>query len=118
MMTQPADDAEISVRDAPDQNRFEIWVDGVLAGFTVYRAQGDRYTFVHTEIDPAFGGRGLASVLIKDTLDEMRKRGIEVLPQCPFVRRYISRHSDYLELVPAAERARFDLPASAETPDS
>jgi predicted GNAT family acetyltransferase len=115
-MTQPAKETEITVRDAPDQHRFEIWVDGVLAGFTVYRSQPDRYTFTHTEIDEAFGGRGLASVLIKATLDEMRARGIAVLPQCPFVRRYISRHSDYLDLVPAAERARFDLPAEAAAP--
>jgi predicted GNAT family acetyltransferase len=115
-MTEPADDPEINVRDAPEQHRFEIWVDGVLAGFTVYRSQPDRYTFVHTEIDPAFGGRGLASVLIKAALDEMRDRGIAVLPQCPFVLRYISRHTEYLDLVPAAERAKFDLPAEAATP--
>ncbi|WP_323630585.1 GNAT family N-acetyltransferase, partial [Escherichia coli] len=112
-MTEPADDAETTVREAPDKNRFEIWGGGDLAGFTVYRAQPERYTFVHTEIDPAFGGRGLASILIKATLDEMRRRGIAVLPQCPFVRRYISRHSEYLDLVPVAERAKFDLPAGA-----
>jgi len=116
-MTQPADDAEIAVRDVPDQHRFEIWVGDVLAGFTVYRPQPDRYTFVHTEIDPAFGGRGLASILIKAALDEMRARGIAVLPQCPFVRRYISRHLDYLDLVPATERAKFDLPAEAVAPN-
>src|SRR6476660_10142285 len=112
-MSQPADDAEVSVREAPDKHRFEIWVGEVLAGFTVYRARPEQYTFVHTEIDPAFGGRGLASVLIKAALDAMRERGIAVLPQCPFVRRYISRHCEYLDLVPAAERARFDLPADA-----
>ena len=117
-MTEPANDAETTVRDAPDQNRFEIWVGGVLAGFTVYRAQPERYTYVHTEIDPAFGGKGLASILIKSTLDEMRQRGIEVLPQCPFVRRYISRHLEYLDLVPVAERARFDLPAEVAAPNS
>jgi len=89
-------------------------VGDVLAGFTVYRAQADRYTFVHTEIDPAFGGRGLASVLIKDALDEMRRRGLAVLPQCPFVRRYISRHAEYLDLVPANNRAEYDLPAAVE----
>ena len=84
------------------------WPDSRCTG-----PQPDRYTFTHTEIDPAFGGRGLASILIKAALDEMRARGIAVLPQCPFVRRYISRHLDYLDLVPAAERARFDLPAEA-----
>jgi len=112
-MTEPADDVETTVREAPDQNRFEIWAGGVLAGFTVYRARPEQYTFFHTEIDPEFGGRGLASILIKATLDEMRERGIAVLPQCPFVRRYISRHSEYLDLVPAADRAKFDLPAGA-----
>ncbi len=116
-MTQPADDAEIAVRDVPDQHRFEIWVGDALAGFAVYRPRPDRYTFVHTEIDPAFGGRGLASILIKAALDEMRARGIAVLPQCPFVRRYISRHLDYLDLVPVTERARFDLPAETVAPD-
>lgn len=114
-MSQPADGAEVSVREAPDKHRFEIWVGDALAGFTVYQAQPERYTFVHTEIDPAFGGRGLASILIKDTLDDMRSRGIAVLPQCPFVRRYISRHPDYLDLVPADHRAEYDLPlGSAE----
>lgn len=115
-MTQPAEDAE--VRDAPENSRFEIWVGDVLAGFTVYEPGPDRFTFIHTEIDPAFGGRGLASILIKHALHEMRARGMAVLPQCPFVRRYISRHSDYLELVPAQDRASFDLPAAAVESDN
>lgn len=109
-MSQAPDAEQVVVQEAPDKHRFEILTDGQLAGFTVYRAAGDRYTFVHTEIDDAFSGRGLASVLIQRTLDEMRARGLAVLPQCPFVRRYISRHQEYLDLVPAADRARFDLP--------
>jgi len=113
-MSQAPQADEIVVREAPNRHRFEILVDGTLAGFTVYRATGDRYTFTHTEIDEAFGGRGLASVLISGTLDEMRSRGNSVLPQCPFVRRYISRHPDYLDLVPEADRATYDLPGSSQ----
>jgi predicted GNAT family acetyltransferase len=109
-MTTPTNDAPVLVRDQPDKKRYEIWVGDVLAGFTVYRARGEVYTFSHTEIDEAFGGRGLASVLIKYALDDMQARGIAVLPDCPFVRRYISRHPDYLDLVPAEARARYDLP--------
>ena len=89
------------MRDVPEKKRFEIWVGDALAGFTVYQPRPERFLFVHTEIDDAFGGRGLASVLIKQMLDEMRTRGLGVLPQCPFVRRYISRHQEYLDLVPA-----------------
>lgn len=112
-MTNPPDDAPVSVRDEPGKKRFEIWVGDELAGFTVYRPRGEVYTFPHTEVDPAFGGRGLASILIKFALDDMKSRGIAVLPDCPFVRRYISRHSDYLDLVPADARARYDLPLAA-----
>ncbi len=111
-MTGPRDDAEVSVVEVPERNRFEIRIGDEVAGFTVYRPQEGRYTFFHTEIDPAFEGRGLGSVLIKDTLNDMQSRGIAVLPQCPFVRRYISRHTEYLDLVPADERDRFELPAA------
>ena len=101
---------ETVVTDAPERHRFEIHVDGDLAGFTVYRTQGDRYALTHTEIDSRFSGGGLASILVRNTLDDMRRRGIAVLPYCPFVRRYISRHPEYLDLVPADARAEFDLP--------
>lgn len=106
-----ADEAPITVVDDPERRRFEIHVGDALAGFTEYRPRGDRYAFVHTEIGDEFGGRGLASRLIKDTLDEMRTRGIAVLPYCPFVKRYIQRHADYQDLVPAAERGTFEIPA-------
>ncbi|MET0862858.1 MAG: GNAT family N-acetyltransferase [Nakamurella sp.] len=109
-MTTPEEEAAVTVRDAPDKRRYEILVGDTLAGFTVYRPRGEVYTFSHTEVDPAFGGRGLASVLIKYALDDMKARGIAVLPDCPFVRRYISRHSDYLDLVPDDARAKYDLP--------
>jgi len=118
-MTEATEDAPVTVRDVPEKKRFEIWVGDVLAGFTVYQpgprtSSQQRYLFVHTEIDEAFGGRGLASILIKQTLDEMLSRGLAVLPQCPFVRRYVSRHQEYLDLVPAEYRARYDLPAAAD----
>lgn len=113
-MTEATEDAPVTVRDVPEEKRFEIWVGDVLAGFTVYQPGPEHYRFVHTEIDDAFGGRGLASILIKQTLDEMRSRGLGVVPQCPFVRRYISRHQEYLDLVPAQYRARYDLPAATD----
>jgi uncharacterized protein len=113
-MTEPADEAPISVRDAPELKRYEILVGDVLAGFTVYRPRPDAYVFVHTEIDSAFGGRGLASILIKFALDDMQARGIAVLPDCPFVRRYISRHTEYLDLVPEKDRGRYQLPVGAD----
>ncbi|MEV0700483.1 GNAT family N-acetyltransferase [Saccharopolyspora sp. NPDC050389] len=97
------------VVDNPDAHRFEIRADGEQAGFAEYRLHPKSIAFVHTEIDSRFEGRGLGSVLVRAALDDVRERGLAVLPYCPFVRRWISTHPDYLELVPADKRAGFEL---------
>lgn len=100
---------ETTVGDNPSANRFEIRVDGELAGFAEYRRAGAVLSFTHTEIDAAFEGRGLGSTLVRGALEAARDRHLAVLPFCPFVRGYLQRHPEYLDLVPADQRARFQL---------
>ncbi|HEX4215794.1 MAG TPA: GNAT family N-acetyltransferase [Candidatus Dormibacteraeota bacterium] len=102
----------ISVEDVPEQSRYELRVDGDLAGHIAYRSRGPHLALVHTEVGEAFGGRGLGSRLVAGALDQVRARGGSVLPDCPFVRTYIARHSDYLDLVPADRRSDYGLPES------
>lgn len=99
--------AEPVVTDHPERDRFEVTVDGELAGFAEYHTIGQNLDFTHTEIGDRFEGQGLGSTLIKAALDAVRKRGAGVLPHCPFVRGYLKRHPDYLDLVPAARRSEF-----------
>jgi uncharacterized protein len=99
-----------AVRDNTGQHRFEITVDGELAGFADYHDHAGRRTFTHTEIEDAFEGQGLGSTLVRHVLDDARERGVEVIPVCPFVRAYIARHLDqYVDLVPEPMRAKFHL---------
>jgi predicted GNAT family acetyltransferase len=99
----------VEVTNNPEEHRYEVRADGVLAGYTIYRERPGLIVFVHTEIDPRFEGRGLASRLIGAALDDSRAKGLTVLPFCPFVNGYIARHREYVELVPDAFRARFGL---------
>jgi predicted GNAT family acetyltransferase len=87
-----------AVADAPERNRYEITVDGELAGFAQYRLAPDHITFVHTEIDDAFAGKGLAGVLVRHALDDARARGLRVVPVCPYVKAWIGKHPDYQDL--------------------
>jgi hypothetical protein len=105
----------IEVHDNPSESRYEIHVDGQLAGFSTYKLGKDTIAFIHTEIAQAFGGRGLAGRLVTEELDEARRRGLGVLPFCPLVRQFIVDHPDYLDLVPAQDRARFRLPETTTT---
>jgi predicted GNAT family acetyltransferase len=102
--------SEREVRDNPAEQRFEILVDGTVAGFSKYQLFGADVAFTHTEIDPAYEGQGLGSALVRGLLDEMRERGAQVLPYCPFVKSWIQHHEEYADLVPADKHEKFDLP--------
>lgn len=87
------------VMDQPDRERYEIRVGGELAGFADYVLTPGMITFTHTEIDKSFEGKGIGSALTRESLDDVRERGLTVLPVCPFVKGWIERHPEYLDLV-------------------
>jgi uncharacterized protein len=97
----------VSVENNPAESRYELRDDGQLAALAEYRRADAVVEFTHTETLDGFGGRGLASQLIQAALDDTRQQGAQVRPYCPFVRRYISEHQEYLDLVPSDERGRF-----------
>jgi len=109
-------DTTPTVTENDRAHRFEVRVGDELAGYTVYQPprQGGGYAFVHTEVDPRFEGRGLATILVGQALDSMRERGATVLPSCPFVRSFIDRRRGYLDLVPEEARGRFGLVPTEE----
>ena len=103
------EDAQIIVSDAPERERFEVTVDSELAGFLVYRSRKGLLALTHTEVEERFGGRGLGGRLARFALDQAREQSLAVLPFCPFVNEWIRRHPEYVDLVPDAYRANFDL---------
>jgi uncharacterized protein len=110
-------ESQPQVVDNAQAGQFEIRLDGERAGVAVYSRQGSIISFSHTVIDSRHSGHGLGSALARGALDAARTDGLSVLPFCPFIRAYIEKHPEYIELVPAHERARFGLeprPAPAE----
>ena len=97
------------ITDNRDAERFEVRVDGELAGHADYRRRPGLIAFIHTEIDDAFEGKGLGSELARYALDAVREEGLEVMPFCPFIGGWIGKHPEYVDLVPAEPRERFGL---------
>jgi predicted GNAT family acetyltransferase len=97
------------ITDAPERERYEVDVDGELAGFTTYKQRPGIIAFIHTEVEERFQHRGLGERLITYALDDARKRELVVLPFCPFVQSFINGHRDYADLVPESQRAAFEL---------
>ena len=95
---------EITVRDNPEESRYEIRDGDRVLGFAAYERRGDTTVFTHTEVDPDAGQDGLGSTLVRAALDDVRARGGSVVPQCSFGRGWIERHPDYADLVAAPSR--------------
>ena len=91
--------ADVQIRDNTEYRRYEARLDGQLAGFSQYRLRPGQLVFTHTKVDPAFEGRGVGSRLVRWELDDARRRGLKVVPVCPFVRAFIERHDDYADLL-------------------
>lgn len=84
----------LTVSRADERHRYEIHVGGVLAGFTRFREDSrGRMLFPHTEVDPAFSGRGLATELVARAMADSARRGDTVVPHCPFVARYLRENA-------------------------
>lgn len=98
------EDRGTAVRDDPEAHRYVVTVDGEPAGFSEYRLRPGRVVFTHTVVEPAFEGRGVGNTLARTALDDVVRRGLMIVPLCPFIAAYLRRHPDYLDSVDADHR--------------
>ena len=91
--------SDLVVRDNPEELRYEALRDGELVGIVRYRIEPGVVVLVHTEVDEAVEGTGVGSQLVRGALDDLRARGLELVPVCPFVAAYLRRHPEDADLV-------------------
>jgi len=90
----------------PAQSRYEAHIDGELAGFAEYQLTDTLATFTHTEVFEKFEGKGVGSALARFGLDDVRASGErQVLALCPFIKGWIGKHPEYVDLVYGAAPA-------------
>ncbi|WP_169948664.1 GNAT family N-acetyltransferase [Microbispora sp. H11081] len=80
-------------------SRYEILIDGTIAGFAQYRMRGGSMVFTHTEVRGEFEGRGLGGTVVGAALDAARAAGLRVVPLCSFVAWYIEKNPAYRDLL-------------------
>jgi len=86
------------VRDNPEKSRYELVEDGHLLGVADYRVMGDNLAFPHTEIVPSRRNQGLGAQLVQGALDDVRRKGVKVVPYCWFVAEFLEEHPEYADL--------------------
>ena len=105
-MTPVDAEPEPRVVDGAGEHRYELWVGDRRAGLIEYETKPGLVVLIHTEVDPAFGGRGLATRLIAGAIADIRARGLKMVAVCPFVREYLKKHPEDRDLVVGASALR------------
>ena len=100
---------DFAITDNPDAHRFELKAGGAVAAKAEYELQPGSIKFTHTEVQPGHEGLGYGSKLAKFALDDVRRRGLNVVPVCEFIAGYIRKHPDYLDLVAEDTRREYKL---------
>jgi uncharacterized protein len=97
----------IELADNAAAHRYELRKGEIVAARSEYNLLKGSVMFTHTEVLPQYEGEGLGSMLVKFSLDDVRKRGLHVIPVCPFVAAYIHEHAEYQDLVTEQNRRAF-----------
>ena len=93
-------DYSIEQKETEGKGMFYIEEDGEIVGELIYSIQDNGImTLDHTETDPKMAGKGLASKLVKHSVDYARKNNYKVDPMCAYAAKQFERHEDYRELL-------------------
>lgn len=76
--------------------------DGDEAGQLTFEVDDGVIRLLHTAVDDAYEGQGVGGALARRALDDARRDGLQVDPQCGFVASYIERHPEYEDLTSTA----------------
>ncbi|MUK00471.1 hypothetical protein GM708_00135 [Vibrio cholerae] len=101
------DDAREKFRDNALFSRFELYRNGVMAGYVQYDMRGGNILLLHSVIDPRFRRLGLEPVLMQAVLLNAHRRRLAVMPYCPQAQDFLSENPQFLSLIPAKQRRRF-----------
>lgn len=97
--------SETEIRDDRAAGRLEAIGDGEVAGrieYFVLESPERALVPVHTIVEPAHKGKGIAGSLARELYAIAAREGIPVAPLCPYVVKWAERHPDE---APAADPA-------------
>jgi predicted GNAT family acetyltransferase len=104
---------DVTIRNNPDRERFEVLMGGNVIGKAAYKTYDGGGTpqriFYHTVINEEYGGQGLAGKLATVALDETVAAGLTIVPVCPYIKKFLTKHPEYVGSTTATTPAHLEF---------
>jgi uncharacterized protein len=84
---------------AQRDEEFIIAVDGQTVGTAAFTDHGNQRTFTHTEVDNAFQGRGLATILVGEAMNSTKAEGLRIVALCAMVAGFLEKNNEFDDVV-------------------
>jgi predicted GNAT family acetyltransferase len=94
-------------RDNVLYSRFELYRDGLMAGYVKYELRGGQVLLVQAVIDRRFRSMGLEPVLMQSVLMNAHRRRLDIWPYCPEAQEFLQENPQFLRLLLPHQRERF-----------
>lgn len=105
--------SDITIRNNPERERFEVLDAGNVIGKAEYKEYdgggAPQRIFYHTVINEEYGGQGLAGKLATAALNETAGAGIAIVPVCPYIKKFLTKHHEYAENTTAVTPAHLQF---------
>ncbi len=90
---------QITVVFEPEQNRSAACINGKHVGECEYSVEGNIWSITHTGVDPAYGGRGIAKMLVLKVIGEARKQHVRIIPVCSYADRMMTGKEEFSDVL-------------------
>ena len=79
---------------------FKASENGVDAGRMTYTWRSETvFSIDHTEVDPAFSGKGVGLKMVEAALNFARENNLKIIPLCPYAKAQFDRHADWSDVL-------------------
>ena len=77
-----------------ERSRSAAYDGASCIGYAVIEERGGRWVIPHTEVDPAYGGQGIARRLIEEIIAAARREGRKIVPVCSYAAKMMLQRKD------------------------
>ncbi len=79
-----------------EKRRYAAMQDGQEVGRILFSKSGEKtLVFKHVIVEEEHRGKGIAGQLLKYAMEDVAKRGLKVVPVCPYVRKAFDENPEY-----------------------